>query len=67
MKKVYFVILNAQVKLDEYIQLEKADEVFANQALASICIQKEKIATVFDNVGEIMDNIEKNSKEGAAK
>lgn len=62
MKEAYSVILNAQAKLDEYIQLDKADEVLVNQALATIGIQKEKIATVFDNVGEIMDNIEKISK-----
>jgi uncharacterized protein YgfB (UPF0149 family) len=67
MKEAYSVILNAQAKLDEYIQLDKADEVFVNQALATIGIQKEKIAAVFDNVGEIMDNIEKISKQGATK
>ncbi len=67
MRDAYAVILAAQTKLNEYIQLEKADELFVNQILFSVGLQKEKITSIFDNIGSIMKDIDKLSKGGGQK
>lgn len=67
MLDAYAVILAAQSKLNDYIQLEKADEVFVNQILVSVGIQKEKIAETFDNISTIVKDIDKFSQSGGTK
>ncbi len=67
MLDAYAVILAAQTKLNDYIQLEKADEVFVNQILVSIGIQKEKIAATFDSINSIIKDINQFSQSGGTK
>lgn len=55
----YAVIVQAQKKLDEYIQMEKADEVFVNQLIALVGIEQGKLSQTFDDIGSIFQDIQK--------
>jgi hypothetical protein len=51
-------IIMAQKKLDEYIQLEKADEMLVNEFLGIVGIQKDKLVNTIDDITKIYTQIE---------
>jgi len=51
-------IIIAQKKLDEYIQLEKADEMLVNEFLGIVGVQKEKLENTIDDITNIYTQIE---------
>lgn len=50
-------IIDAQRKLDEYIQIEKADEVIVNELLGIVGVQMDKITSTVDDVSNIYSEI----------
>lgn len=67
MLKSLGIIVTAQRKLNEYIQLKKADEVAANQLLAIVGIEKEKVDQAVASAATIYAEIEKYIQIGAEK
>lgn len=51
-------IIMAQKKLDEYIQLEKADELLVNEFLGIVGIQKDKLVNTINDITTIYTQIE---------
>lgn len=51
-------IIMAQKKLDEYIQLEKADELLVNEFLGIVGIQKDKLVNTMNDITTIYTQIE---------
>jgi hypothetical protein len=64
MLSAYATMVSAQKKLNEYIQLERADEVFINEMLAVIGVERGKISGLFDSAAGIYTEIEKLTKGG---
>jgi hypothetical protein len=59
MLDAYQTIEAAQQKLDEYIQLEKADEVAVNQLTGIVGVNKDKINQSVTDIANIADQVEK--------
>lgn len=51
-------IIMAQKKLDEYIQLEKADELLVNEFLGIVGIQKDKLVNTMNDITNIYTQID---------
>jgi hypothetical protein len=48
----------AQKKLDEYIQLEKADELLVNEFLGIVGVQKDKLVNTMNDITNIYTQID---------
>jgi len=55
----YMAIVEAQRKLNEYLQLEKADEVFVGQLVGMVGLNRERVKQVVAEIGTIVGDIEK--------
>ncbi len=64
MLKAYATILTAQKKLNEYIQLKKADEAVFDQLLGIIGIERENISEAMTSITKIYKEIERFTKGG---
>jgi hypothetical protein len=67
MLKALATIVAAQTKLNEYIQLQKADEVAVSQLLATVGIEKDKVERAAESAATIYQEIEKYIEGGASK
>jgi hypothetical protein len=59
MLEAYQHIVEAQQKLDEYIQLQKADEIAVNQLVSIVGLNKDKVTQSAADMGNIEGQIEK--------
>jgi hypothetical protein len=67
MLEAYQNILDAQQKLDDYIQLEKADEVLVNQLVGVVGVNKDRITQSVTDIANIEGQIEKAFKAGVVE
>ncbi len=54
---IHVNVIDAQRKLDEYIQIEKADEAIVNNLLGMVGVQMDKITSTVDDISNIYGEI----------
>lgn len=57
LQAAYGAIVEAQRKLNEYVQLQKADEVLVNQLLATVGLSRERVGQLASEVGTAAGDI----------
>ena len=67
MLKALRTIVAAQKKLNEYIQLKKADEVAVSQLLTIVGLERDKVEEAATVAANVYGEIEKYIKGGAEK